>query len=64
MKISKGHAIRQGPYSLESLSLSQGQLSGVLTPTVGKTTKTSQKASGTLGARECVLKGTSRNLKT
>jgi hypothetical protein len=23
---SKGHAIRQGPYSLEALSLSQGRL--------------------------------------
>jgi hypothetical protein len=36
MKISKGRAIRQGPYSLESLSLSQGRSNGVLTPGVGQ----------------------------
>jgi hypothetical protein len=39
MNISKGCAIRQNPYSLEALSLSQGRLSGVLTPRVDKLPK-------------------------
>jgi hypothetical protein len=39
MKISKGHTIRQCPYSSEFLSLSQGQLNGVLTPRVGQLPK-------------------------
>jgi hypothetical protein len=39
-KISKGRAIRRSPYSLEALSLSQGQLNGVLTPRVRQTSKT------------------------
>jgi hypothetical protein len=38
MKILRG-AIRQSPYSLESLSLSQGRLNGVLTPRVGQLPK-------------------------
>ena len=37
--ISKGHTIRQGLYSLESLSLSQGRPNEVLTPKVGKLPK-------------------------
>jgi hypothetical protein len=36
-------AIRRSPYSLEALSLSQGRPSGVLTPSVVKTSKTSQR---------------------
>ena len=62
-KIFKGHAIRRSPYSLEALSLSQGLPSGVLTPRVRQTSKTSQNVSGTLGAWRCVLKGTSCNYK-
>jgi hypothetical protein len=47
---SKGHTIRQGPYSLEALSLPQGHLTSI--DSRGLTsTKISQKASGTLGAR-------------
>jgi hypothetical protein len=47
---SKGCAIRQGPYSLEALSLPQGHLTSI--DSKGLTsTKISQKVSGTLGAR-------------
>jgi hypothetical protein len=47
---SKGHAIRQGPYSLEALSLPQDHLASI--DSRGLTsTKFSQEASGTLGAR-------------
>jgi hypothetical protein len=60
MKISKGCAIRQGPYSLEALSLSQGRLNGVLTPGVGQLPKP-VKGEWHPWSTECVLKGTSRN---
>jgi hypothetical protein len=60
MNISKERAIRQSPYSLEALSLSQGRPSGVLTPRVDNFQNKS-KVSGTLGAWRCVLKGTSHN---
>jgi hypothetical protein len=48
---SKGRAIRQGPYSLEALSLPQDHLARVLTPGVFDVYQVSQEASGTLGAR-------------
>jgi hypothetical protein len=58
MNISKGHTIRQGPYSLEHLSLSQGHLNGVLTPWVGQLQK-SVKGEWHPWRTECALKGTS-----
>jgi hypothetical protein len=39
MNISKGNTIRQVPYSLESLSISQGHSNGALTPGVGQLPK-------------------------
>jgi hypothetical protein len=57
-KISKGRAIRQGPYSLESLSLSQGHPNGVLTPGLGQLPKP-VKGEWYPWSMEYVLKGTS-----
>jgi hypothetical protein len=58
MNISKGNATKQGPYSLEALSISQGFSNGVLTPGVRQLPKP-VKGEWHPWSKECVLKGTS-----